>query len=142
MGKNVRRKKPRRVTRAVVNLCDERGNVKKQNEAGAKEYSKANKRAQRALHKAKEGCVDIQYKEIATCLNKISSKKTYQMVKNLILQKQGRSITIQDKSGNCHKEEQEICGTEEQEIHSIWTEYYSELYTHERCGASTDMDCI
>ena len=39
---------------------------------------------------------------------------------------QGRSSTIQDKSGKCL--------TEEKEILSRWTEYCSELYKYESCG--------
>ena len=55
-----------------------------------------------------------QCKEIKTCLEK-NSKRAYQLVKDLTSEKQGRSSTIQDKSGKCL--------TEEQEILSRWTEY-------------------
>ena len=55
LGKEHRRKKPW-VTRDVLDLCDERRNLKKkQYEAeGAKEYREANKRIQKAMKKAKE----------------------------------------------------------------------------------------
>ena len=46
--------------------------------------------------------------------------------KTLTSEKQGRSSTIQDRSGKCL--------TEEQEILSRWTEYCSELYNHASCG--------
>ena len=56
-----------------------------------------------------------QCQEIETCLNKNNSKRAYQLVKDLTSEKQGRSSTIQDKSGKCLPEEKEIL--------SRWTEY-------------------
>ena len=90
-------------------------------EEGAKEYRKANKRVQKALKKAKEDWINQQCKEIDACLNKNNSKKVYQLV-DLTSEKQGRPTTIQDKSGKCL--------TEEQEILSRWTEYCSQLYSY------------
>ena len=52
---------------------------------------------------------------------------------DLTSEKQGRSTTIQDKSGKCI--------TEEQEILSRWIEYCSELYSHESYGDNTVLDC-
>ena len=105
-------------------LCDERRDLKKKRyEAeGAKEYREANRRVQKAVKKAKEDC-----------LNKNNSKRAYQLVKDLTSEKQGRSSTIQDKSGKCL--------TEEKEILSRWTEYCSELYNYESCGDSAVLDC-
>ena len=54
-------------------------------------------------------------------------------MKDLSLEKQGRSSTIQDRSGKCL--------TEENEILSRWTEYCSELYNHESCGDNAGLDC-
>ena len=65
-------------------------------------------------------------------LNKFNSKKAYQLVKDLTSEKQGRSTTIQDKSGKCL--------TEEQDILSRWTEYFSELYKYEGYGDNTVLD--
>ena len=64
-GKERRRKKPW-VTRDVLDLCDERRNLKKKRyEAeGAKEYRKANKRIQKAVKKAKEKWIGAQCEEI------------------------------------------------------------------------------
>ena len=55
LGKERRRKKPG-VTKDVLDLCDERRDLKKKRyEAeGAKEYREANKRVQKAVKKAKE----------------------------------------------------------------------------------------
>ena len=90
---------------------------------GAKEYRKANKRIQRAVKKAKEDWIGAHFEKIETCLNNNNSERAYQLVKDLTSEKQGRSSTIQDKSGKCL--------TEEKEILSRWTEYCSELYNYE-----------
>ena len=74
------------------------------------------------MKKAKEDWIGAQCEEIETCLNKNNSKRAYQLVKDLTSEKQGRSSTIQDKSGKCL--------TEEKEILSRWTEYCSELYNN------------
>ena len=134
LGKECRRKKPW-VTKDVLDLCDERRDLKKKRyEAeGAKEYREANRRIQKAVKKAKEDWIGAQCEEIETCLNKNNSKRAYQLVKDLTSEKQGRSSTIQDKSGKCL--------TEEKEILSRWTEYCSELYNYESCGDNTVLDC-
>ena len=99
LGKERRRKKPW-VTKDVLDLCDERRDVKKKRyEAeGEKEYREANRRVQKAVKKAKEDWIGAQCEEIETCLRKNNSKRAYQLVKDLASEKQGRSSTIQDKS--------------------------------------------
>ena len=77
-------------------------------EEGAKQYREANKRFQKAVKKAKEDWIGAQCEELGTCLNKNNSKKAYQLVKDQTLENEGRYSTIQDKSGNCVTEEQEI----------------------------------
>ena len=54
-------------------------------------------------------------------------------MKDLTSEKQGRSSTIQDRSGKCL--------TEEKEIFSRWTEYCSEQYNHESYGDNAVLDC-
>ena len=85
------------------------------------------------MKKAKEDWIGAQCEEIEICLNKNNSKRAYQLVKDLTSEKQGRSSTIQDKSGKCL--------TEEKEILSRWTEYCSELYNSESCGDNAVLDC-
>ena len=70
---------------------------------------------------------------IETCLNKNNSKRAYQLVKDLTSDKQGRSSTIQNKSGKCL--------TEGKEVLSRWTEYCSDLYNYESFGDNTVLDC-
>ena len=134
LGKKSRWKKPW-VTKDVFDICNERRDLKKKRyEAeGAKEYWEANRRIQKAVKKANEDWIGAQCEEIETCLNKNNSKRAYQLVKDLTSEKQGRSSTIQDKSGKCL--------TEEKEILSRWTEYCSELYSHESCGYNAVLDC-
>ena len=64
---------------------------------GAKKYRKTNKRVQKTLKEAKEDWIYTQCKEIDACLNKDNSKEAYQL--DLMSEKQGRLLTIQDKSG-------------------------------------------
>ena len=134
LGKERRRKKPW-VTKDVHDLCDKRRDFKKKRyEAeGAKEYREANRRIQKGSEKAKEDWIGAQCEEIKTCLNKNYSKKAYQLVKDLSSEKQGRSSTIQDQSGKCL--------TEKQEILSRWTEYFPDLHNYESCGDNAVLDC-
>ena len=97
-----RRKKPW-VTKDVLDLCDEKRDLKKKGykAEGAKEYRKANRRIRKAVKKTKKDWIGAQCEEIETCLNKNNSKRAYQMMKDITLEKQDRSSTIQDKSGKC-----------------------------------------
>ena len=82
---------------------------------------------------AKETCIQGQCQEVEACLRKNNSKKAYQLVKDLTTEKQGKSTTIQDKSGRCL--------TEENEILNRWTEYCSDLYNYETDGDPIVLDC-
>ena len=72
---------------------------------------------------AKETAIQGQCQEGEACLRKNNSKKSYQLVKDLTTEKQGKTTTIQDKLGKCL--------TEENEILNKWTEYCSDLYNCE-----------
>ena len=63
------------VTKDVLDLCDERGDLKKKRykAEGAQEYREANRRIQKAVKKAKEDWIGAQCEEIETCLNKNDS---------------------------------------------------------------------
>ena len=82
---------------------------------------------------AKETWMQGQCQEVEACLRKSNSKKTYQLVKDLTTEKQGKSTTIQDKSGKCL--------TEDNEILNRWTEYCSDLYNCETDGDPIVLDC-
>ena len=82
---------------------------------------------------AKETWIQGQCQEVEACLRKNNSKKAYQLVKDLTKEKQGKSTTIQDKSGKCL--------TEENEILNRWTEYCSDLYNYETDWDPIVLDC-
>ena len=67
LGKERRRKRPW-VTKDVLDLCDERRDLKKKQYKieGTKEYREANRWIQKAVKKAKEDWIDAQCKEIET----------------------------------------------------------------------------
>ena len=50
---------------------------------------------------AKGTWIQGQCQAVETCLRKNNSNKAYQLVKDLTIEKQGKSKTIQDKSGKC-----------------------------------------
>ena len=73
---------------------------KEQNNIG-----KQTKRILKAVKKAKEDWIGAQCQETETCLNKNNSNRAYQLEKDLTSKKQGRSSTIQDRSGKCITEQ-------------------------------------
>ena len=74
--KERRRKKPW-VTKDILDLCDERRDLKKKRyEAeGAQLFRKANRRILKAVKKAKEDWICAQCEEIETCLNKTTARE-------------------------------------------------------------------
>ena len=89
LGKGRRRKKPW-VTKDVLDLCDERRDLKnkKRYEAeGTKEYREANRRIEKAVKKAKKDWIGAQCEEIETYLNINNSNRAYQLVKDLTSEK-------------------------------------------------------
>ena len=82
---------------------------------------------------AKETWIQGQCQEVEACLRKNNNKKAYQLVKNLTTETRGKPTTIQDKSGKCL--------TEENEILNRWTEYCSDLYNYETDGDPIVLDC-
>ena len=54
---------------------------------------------------AKETWIQGQCQEVEACLRKNNCKQAYQLVKDLTTEKQGKTTTIQDKSGKCLPEE-------------------------------------
>ena len=86
-------------------MCVRRDLKKKRSKAeGANEYW----RIQKAVKKAKEDWIGALCEQIETFPNKNTSQRAYQLVKDPTSEEQGRSSTIQDKSGKCLTEEKEI----------------------------------
>ena len=84
------------------------------------------------MKKAKENWIE-QCSEIVENLRKSDCKRAYQLVKELTTVKQGKATTVQDRSGKCF--------TEEQQILNRWTEYCSELYNHKANGDPSVLNC-
>ena len=83
---------------------------------------------------ANETWIQGQCQELEACLRKNnSSRKAYQLFKDLTSEKQDKSSTIQDKSGKCLREENEIFNR--------CTEYCSDLYNYETDGDPIVLDC-
>ena len=126
LGKQRRKRKPW-VTPEILDLCDQRRDLKKKRgePEGAKDYREIKRKIRTEMKMAKR---DLDTGSIVeACLRKNNSKKAYQLVKDLTTDKQGKSTTTQDKSGN--------------EILNRWTEYCSDLYNYETDGDPIVLDC-
>ena len=108
LGKH-RTKKPW-VTADILNLCDKRRELKriKCDPEGAAKYREVNKNIKQDMRRAKDNWIAEQCCEIEDSLSKNNRKKAYQIVKDLTSVKKGITTTIQDKSGKCLTEEQQI----------------------------------
>ena len=133
LGKQRRKKKPW-VTPEILDLCDQRRDLKKKRgePKGVKVYREIKRKIRTEMKMAKETWVQVQCQEAEACFRKNNSKKAYQLVKDLTTEKQNKSTTIQDKSGKCL--------TEENEILNKWTEYYLDLYNYDTDGHPIVLD--
>ncbi|XP_076468950.1 uncharacterized protein LOC143299552 [Babylonia areolata] len=127
LGKHRSTKKPWIIS-DILDLCDKRRELKnkKGETEGVKKYRAVNQQIKKSMIKAKENWIKEQCQEIEKTLKQNNSKKAYQLVKKLTSTRQERTTTIQDKTGKCI--------TEEQDILKRWTEYCSELYGHRATG--------
>ena len=108
LGQQRRKRKPW-VTPEILDLCDQRRDLKKKRgeQEGAKDYREIKRKIRTEMKMAKETWIQGQCQEVEACLRKNNNKKAYQLVKDLTTEKQGKSTTIQDKSGKCLTEENE-----------------------------------
>ena len=83
--------------------------------------------------KAKENWIGEQSSDTEENLSKNNRKRAYQLVKDLTTVKQGKSTTVQDRSGKCL--------TEERQILNRLTEYCSEVYNHKANGDPSVLNC-
>ena len=129
LGKQRRKRKPW-VTPEILDLCDQRRNLKKKRgqPEGAKYYKEIKRKIRTEMKMAKETWIQGQCQAVEAGLRKNNSKKAYQLVKDLTTEKQGKTTAIQDKSG-------------ENEILNTWTEYCSDLYNYETEGDPIVLDC-
>ena len=124
LGKQRRKRKPW-VIPEILDLYDQKRDLKKKRgePEGAEDYREIKRKIRTEMRMAKETWIQGQCQEVEACLRKNNSKKAYQQVKDLTTEKQGKSTTVQDKSGKCL--------TEENEILNRWIEYCSDLYNYE-----------
>ena len=110
LGKHRQKKKPW-ITAEILDLCDKRRELrKKQFEPEVSEkYKEVNNNIKRCMKKAlKKKWIGEQCIEIKENPRKNNSERAYQLVKDLITVKEGKAITVQNRSGKCLTEEREI----------------------------------
>ena len=92
LGKQRQMRKPW-VTPEILDLCDQRRDLKKKRceLEGAKDYREIKRKIRTDMKMAKETWMQGQCQEVEACLRKNSSKKVYQVVKDLTTEKQGKS---------------------------------------------------
>ena len=90
------------------------------------EYRTVNRQVKKGMKRAKEDWIGEQCENIEDSLKKNNSKRAYHLVRDLTSTKQERTTTIQDRSGTCL--------TENEDVLKRWTEYCSELYNYRATG--------
>ena len=134
LGKYRPVKKPP-VTTDILDLCAKRRNLKNKGttkiEIEWHSTKQLTNKIKKGMKKAKENWIGEQCQNIDDCLKKNNSKKAYKLVQDLTGTKQERTITIQDESGTCL--------TENEDILKRWTEYCTELYNY---GATGDPEVL
>ena len=98
LGKQCGKKKPW-VTPEVLDRCDQIQDLKKKTgePEGAKVYREIKIKIRTEIKMTIETGILSQCQEVEVCLRKNNSKKTYQLVRELITEKPGKSTTIQSK---------------------------------------------
>ena len=71
---------------------------------GSEKYKEVNNNIKRSMEKAKENWIE-QCSETEENPRKNISKRAYQLVKDLTTVEQGKTTTVQDRSGKCLTEE-------------------------------------
>ena len=102
LGQQRRKRKPW-VTPEILDLCDQRRDLKEKraDPEGAKDDREIKRKIKTEVKMAKEVWIPGQCHEVEACLRKNNRKKAHRLVKDLKTEKQGKSTTIQDKSGKC-----------------------------------------
>ena len=84
LGKQRRKRYPW-VTHEIIDLCDQRRDLKKKRgePEGAKDYRVIKRKIRTEMKMAKETWIQGQCQEVEACLRKNNNKKAYQLVKDL-----------------------------------------------------------
>ena len=109
LGKHRQKTKPW-ITEEILDLYNRRRELRKKRfePEGSEKYKEVNNNIKRCMKKAKENWIGEQCTEIEENLRKNNSKRAYGLVKDLTTAKQGKATTVQDHSGKCLTEEQQI----------------------------------
>ena len=109
LGKH-RQKKKSWDTEEILDLCKKRRELRKKRfePEGSEKYRELNNNIKRCMKKAKENWIGEQSSETEENLRKNNSKRAYQLVKDSTTLTQGKVTTIQDRSGKCLTEEQDV----------------------------------
>ena len=124
LGKEKKKNKPW-VTNDILNLCDERRELKKtknDNSEATNMYNKVNRNIRKQMREAKEQWISDQCDHIDAGMRSGNSKAAFDTLKRMTKPHQNRSTGIEDKNGNLL--------TEEQAIIKRWTEYCKDLYNY------------
>ena len=131
LGKHCQKKKTW-ITAEILDLCDKRRELRKKRfEPEGSQGSENN--IKRWMKKGKEHWTEEQSSEREENLRKNNSKRAYQLSKDLTTVKQGKTTSVQDRSGKCL--------TEERQTLNRWTEYCSELYNYKANGDPSVLNC-
>ena len=134
MAKIVGRKKTW-ITAEIQVLCGKRRELRKKRfePEGSEKYKEVDNNIKRCMKKAEENWTGERCSKIEENRRKNNSKRAYLLVKDLTIVKQGKVTTVQDCSGKCL--------TEEQQILNQWTKYCSELYNYKAYEESSVLNC-
>ena len=94
---------------------------------------KTNAQIRKGMKEAKAEWVRQKCADIKSNLARNITRKAYQIVKDLTMQRQAKVPAIQDKNGKCLMEKEEIL--------TRWIEYCSELYNHMIDREPTILHC-
>ena len=125
LGKH-REKKKNWITEELMDMCDLRRELKKTKFLSGSSYKQVNTKIKREMKKAKENWINQKCIDIGDCLTRNNTKRAYQIVKDLTKPKDNAAVNIQDKHGKCI--------TDKMDVRKRWTEYCSELYSHNAEG--------
>ena len=97
-----RRKRKLWVTAEIIDLCDQRRDLKKKRgePEGAKDYREIKRKIRAEMKMAKETWIQSQCQEVEACLKMNNSKKAYQLVKDLTTEKQRNLQPYKTSRGN------------------------------------------
>ena len=107
-------------------MCDLRRELKKTKFEPGSTYKQINNTIKKEMRIAKEIWINNKCTDIGECLIRNNTKKAYQIVNELTKKKDKIIVNVHDKDGKCI--------TDKTEVLKRWTEYCSELYTHNAEG--------